>query len=168
MSKNELVCAAVALGAPPPVARKVRALGVLRGTRTDRGFALLEAIVALTILASVGMALFAAISQTVQMVGRAEHAREADSALLNAAAWLETVNPAQRPEGVEQLGDIELRWRAEPIEPLRDGSTGTSWPGLYQVGLYRVHVELRRDGQFMAETEIRRVGYRQVRKAGQL
>ncbi len=127
------------------------------------GFALLEAIVALAILAAVGMALFAAINQTVQMVSRAETAREADSALLNAVAWLETVNPAQQPEGTQQLGDVELHWTSQPVEPPLDGSTGSFVPGLYKVGLYDMHLELRREGAVLTDAVVRRVGYVQVR-----
>ena len=74
--------------------------------RHQRGFSLLEAIVALTILATAGLALFAAMNQSVQMVSRAEKSREADSALRNAMAWMETVNPAQTPEGEQKLGAV--------------------------------------------------------------
>lgn len=125
---------------------------------------MLEAIVALTILAAVGMALFAAMNQSVQMVARAERAREADSALRNALAWIETVNPAETPRGEQRLGDITLRWTAEPIEPPRDAMTGYLQAGLYRVGLYRVRLELTRAGQAVAETSVRRVGYQQVRQ----
>lgn len=127
------------------------------------GFALLEAIVALAILAAVGMALFAAINQTVQMVSRAETAREADTAVLNALAWLETVNPSQQPEGTQQLGEVELHWTSKPVEPPLDGSTGSLDPGLYRIGLYDMHLELRREGILLADTVVRRVGYVQVR-----
>ena len=136
--------------------------------RRMHGFSLLEAIVALTILATAGLALFAAMSQSVQMVGRAENARQADSALRNAAAWMETVNPSQTPSGEQQLGEVTLRWSSELVEPARDGMTGYLQPGLYELGLYDVKLELSREGRFLAETTIRRVGYRQVREPAQL
>ena len=123
---------------------------------------------ALTILATAGLALLAAMSQSVQMVARAENARLSDSALRNAAAWMETVNPSETPTGEQQLGEVTLRWSSEPVEPVRDGMTGYLQPGLYEVGLYEVTLELSRDGEFLAETRIRRVGYRQVREPAQL
>lgn len=134
----------------------------------QRGFSLLEAIVALTILAAVGLALFAAMGQSVQMVARAERARAADSALRNALAWMETVNPAETPQGEQQLGEITLRWTSEPIEPPRDAMTGYLQAGLYRVGLYRVRLELTRDDQSVAETTLHRVGYQQVRQPAAL
>ena len=136
--------------------------------RATGGFSLLEAIVAMTILATAGLALFAAMSQSVQMVGRAENARLADSAVRNAVAWMETVNPMETPQGEQQLGDVTLRWTAELVEPERDAMTGYLQPGLYRLGLYDVRLELERDGDPLAEAVVRRVGYRQVREPEQL
>ena len=133
-----------------------------------RGFSLLEAIVALTILAAAGLALFAAMSQSLQMVGRAERAREVDSAMLNAVAWMETINPMETPRGEQSFGDFRLQWQSEPIEPVRDGATGFLQPGLYQVGLYRVRLQLTRAGVLEREEILRRVGYKQVREAAVL
>ena len=139
-----------------------------RHRRAQRGFSLLEAIVALTILATVGMALFAAMSQSTQMVARAEDTRLADSAVRNAAAWMASVNPAETPQGEQQLGDVTLRWSSELVEPMHDSLTGSMQLGLYQVGLYSVRLELSRDGSPLADETIRRVGYRQVREPAQI
>lgn len=131
--------------------------------RSQAGFSLLEAIVALAIVASAGMALFAALNSALDMVGRAERAAAQDSALNNALAWMETVNPMLEPEGRVELGEFELAWSAEPIEPARNAVTWLMAPGLYQVGLYRVELSLSRDGETVAYT-YRRVGYRQTRE----
>lgn len=136
--------------------------------RASAGFSLLEAIVSMAIVATVGLALFAAMSQSVQMLGRAERARAGDSALRNAVAWIQAVNPSERPQGEELLGEVTLRWSSRLVEPVRDAVTGSNVPGLYEVGLYDVRLELSRDGQPLAEETIRRVGYRQVREPAQL
>lgn len=129
-----------------------------------RGFTLLEAIVALAILAAAGMAVFAAMSGSMQMLGRAEQARELDAAVRNALAWSEQINPMEQTRGERPLGAFELRWQAEQIEAPRDNATGYLVPGLYQVGLYRLRLELWREGVLAREVTLRRVGYRQVRK----
>ena len=136
--------------------------------RGARGFSLLEAIVALAILATAGLALFASMSQSVQMVSRAENARLADSAVRNAVAWMETVNPMQTPQGEQELGGVTLRWSAQLVEPERDAMTGYLQPGLYRLGLYDVRLELLQDGRPLTEAVVRRVGYRQVREPEQL
>lgn len=136
----------------------------MRNRAGARGFSLLEAVVALAILAAAGMALFAAMTQSVQMVGRAERARDVDLALRNSLAWVELVNPMETPTGERDMGAYQLRWRAEPLEEPRDGTTGYLQPGLYQIGLYRMKLELWRDGVLEREAELNRAGYRQVRK----
>lgn len=132
--------------------------------RRSRGFTLLEAIVALAILAAAGMALFAAMAQSLQMVQRAQDAREVDTALRNALAWSQRINPMQDPQGEQELGGWRLHWSSEPIEPPQDGATASGEPGLYQVGLYRVRLELWRAGKLERDATLRRVGYRQVRQ----
>lgn len=131
-----------------------------------RGFSLLEAIVALAILAATGIALFAAMSQSLQMVQRAESARQADGALRNAVAWIEQVNPMAQPQGEQPLGgDWVLRWDSRLVEPETDGETGYLEPGLYRLGLYDMTLTLVRDGTVEREVHVRRAGYEQVREA---
>lgn len=133
-----------------------------------RGFTLLEAVVALAILSAAGMALFASVSQTMQMLQRADAARAQDGALRNAMALLEQVNPMERPSGSERLGNMEMSWNSVPVEPERDNITGYLQPGLHQVGLYDVTLEVRVEGQPTREYLLRRAGYRQVRQPATL
>ena len=136
----------------------------MRNSAPARGFTLLEAIVALAILAAAGLALFAAMSQSLQMVRRAQDAREADAALRNAIAWSAQLDPMEHPDGDQALGGgWRLQWEATLVEPLHDGATGYLQPGLYQLGLYDLHLELWREGTLRREALLRRVGYRQVR-----
>lgn len=131
--------------------------------RPERGFTLLEAIVALAILAAAGLSLFAAMSQSMQMLRRADEARELDAAMRNALALIEHIDPAAA-RGEAPIGDFQLRWSAEPVEPPRDNATGYLQPGLYRVGLYRVRIEIVRDGDVQRSVDVRRVAWQQVRQ----
>ncbi|HEY0309783.1 MAG TPA: prepilin-type N-terminal cleavage/methylation domain-containing protein [Luteimonas sp.] len=136
----------------------------MRHSAAQEGFTLLEAIVALAILAAAGLALFAAMSQSMQMVRRAQEAREADAALRNAIAWSAVLDPMDEPDGEQPLGGgWRLHWEATLVEPLHDGATGYLQPGLYQLGLYDLRLELARDGVVRREAHLRRTGFRQVR-----
>lgn len=132
--------------------------------RPDRGFTLLEAIVALAILAAAGLSLFAAMSQSMQMLRRADEARALDAAMRNALAVIEHVDPMATPRGEAPIGDFQLRWSAEPVEPPRDNTTGYLQPGLYRVALYRIRMEIVRDGEVHRVVEVRRTGWQQVRQ----
>ncbi len=134
----------------------------------QRGFSLLEAIVALAIVASAGMALFAAMNQSIRMAARADDARKADSAMRNALAWMETVNPAQTPSGEKRLGEVVLQWRSEPVEPPRDAEGGYRQAGLYRIGLYDVTLDVRAGEGIASSLRLRKVGYLQVREPAQL
>lgn len=133
-----------------------------------RGFSLLEAIVALAIVASAGLALFAAMNQSVQMATRAENARKADTAMRNALAWMETVNPGLTPTGEQRLGDMVLRWTSEPVETPRDATTGYMQAGLYRIGLYDLTLDVRTGDGVASSFHLRKVGYKQVREPDQL
>lgn len=132
--------------------------------RASRGFTLLEAIVALAVLSAAGLAMFAAMSQSMQMIRRAQEARAHDSAMREALAVAQTIDPMARASGEQALGDYELRWRARPVEPSRDNATGFLEPGYYQVGLFDLRLELWRQGELVRSFDTRRTGWRQVRE----
>ena len=89
---------------------------------------------------------------------------EADAALRNAIAWSAQLDPMEHPDGDQALGGgWRLQWEATLVEPLHDGATGYLQPGLYQLGLYDLHLGLWREGTLRREARLRRVGYRQVR-----
>ncbi|MBW8311615.1 MAG: prepilin-type N-terminal cleavage/methylation domain-containing protein, partial [Rhizobium sp.] len=75
-----------------------------------RGFTLLEAVVALAILAAAGMALFAAMTQSVQMVGRAAPSRAAAPARRTPVAYVGAGDQAADPPGPQPPGGYALGW----------------------------------------------------------
>jgi general secretion pathway protein I len=131
--------------------------------RDHHGFTLLEAIVALAILAAGGMALFAALNTSLRSIERVDAAARRDTATQSALSRIETLNPMLQPTGDEPLGDGRMRWTATPIEAPRDGLTDYLQPGYYEVGLYRVEVELLSGTQVDHRFVVRKAGWRQVR-----
>jgi general secretion pathway protein I len=109
------------------------------------GFGLLEAIVALTLLAGTGVALFTWINQNLDAASRLRVHEQRAQLLLSAQALVDTVNPMQAPTGQLEAGDLVLSWQAEAIEPPRANATfNPERPaGPWQVGLYRVQVQAR-------------------------
>lgn len=130
----------------------------------QRGFALLEAIVALAILAASGLALFAALTQAMRMVNRADEARQRAGIKRNVLAMADTIDPVARPNGSMRLGEYELTWQSRLVEPPEDAATGTLEPGLYRVGLYALDCSITLRGQPFDKVTVRKAGWKQVRK----
>jgi len=104
----------------------------------------LEAIVALTILASSGMALFAWVNQSMQTASRLKVKEQQAHMKLSALALLETVNPATRPTGSMDQAGLRLEWSARLVEPERPNATfSPPDTGPWVVGLYRLQVKVR-------------------------
>ena len=132
--------------------------------RRGAGVALLEAIVALAILAAAGLALFAALTQTMQMVNRADRARKEAATVHNLLAVAELVNPMERPSGSMQLGDRIVSWRSRLREPVQDGATGYLSPGYYEVGLYELELRIEGGEEPGQSLTVRKAGWKQVRQ----
>lgn len=124
-----------------PEARTVKGLS---GKKRQAGFALLEAIVALTLLAGTGMALFAWTQQNTQAASRLR-VHEQEARLLNSAQLLvQLVNPMVKPDGDMDAGDLRIQWRAELLEPERRNQPfGVGAQGPFRMGLYRLDVQAR-------------------------
>lgn len=121
--------------------------------RSHRGFGLLEAIVALVLLAGTGVALFGWVQQNLQTASRLRVHEQQARLMSSAQALVDTVNPLLAPKGRMEASGIEIEWQAEPIEPPRNGSSllvesASPWQlGLFRVAVHatdtREHVDVR-------------------------
>ena len=133
----------------------------------ERGFSLLEALVAMVILASTGWALLAWINSSIASLGRIEesNARSLDAA--NALEYMQTVNPMTRPEGRVRLGDLTVAWTARPLTPVIDGSNFPRGTSQYQLAMYETAIRAFRGDALDPSVEFRmqQVGYLRVRES---
>ena len=132
--------------------------------RRNAGFSLLEAIVALALVASVGMTLLSWLNNSLLGLRRAQAVSDIQAARRNALAYLETLNPMVTPQGEAELGGWRLRWQAREVEPTRDGVDHPIGISLYLMGLYDTRVWLERGPDATDEFVLRQVGYRQARQ----
>ena len=89
--------------------------------RHQKGFTLLEAIVALVIFASVGSALYAWITVSLNGITRVEASRQRDEAIQAGLAMIEHVNPMAQPQGSLSAGHYTVSWNAEVMSPRSTG-----------------------------------------------
>lgn len=132
--------------------------------RSQGGFTLLEAVVALALIAAAVLPLYAFFSRSLDGLYRAAEANRESQASLTAIAFLSGLNPMERPTGEDVLGPLRLRWRSREVVPTTDAIGYPRGIGLYQVALYEVTGEILQDGRVRSTVAIRLVGYRRARE----
>jgi len=111
-----------------------------------RGFALLEAIVALTLLAGTGLALFAWINQNLQQASRLREREQQVRLQLTAQQLVQTVNPTRSPTGRLDIDGVSVQWTSRPLAPaLRNATVRQLASGPWSIGLYALDVQARDD-----------------------
>ncbi len=129
----------------------------------QRGFSLLEAIVAMTVFASVAVVLYSWQAQAIRSLQRVADRQAFVAAVEAAMPVVDMINPMVTPRGERRIADLEVRWRSTALDGPKPGRTQVGAESLFDVGLYRVDVEVLRDGVEVARFNLRRPGYRQVR-----
>lgn len=127
------------------------------------GFTLLEAIVALVVLTTVAMSLFAWLSSNTQAVGRVQGHAERLADLRTALAVVETINPMQEERGEREFDGIEISWVATPLAPRRPGRARSGVQAAFDLALYDVEATVRRDEAMVGQLHVRRAGWEMVR-----
>lgn len=129
----------------------------------QQGFSLLEAIVALTIMATCLLALYAWLSTSTFALNRARanalSLQEARSAL----ALVRTINPMVEPTGKRDLPPLDIRWKARPLTDRRIGMSRAGTSTQFDFQLYDLDVEVFRDNTLVRDFSVRRTGWEVAR-----
>jgi general secretion pathway protein I len=128
------------------------------------GFTLLEAMVALILFTTVGMALLSWVNTNLISLQRVQAVQQSQQAIRNALAMLDRINPLEKQQGEETIGIYQIKWRAKAVQPQIDGMSPGGYISLFRVGLYDVEVEIYLENQETALTHftVRQVGFKQV------
>ena len=135
----------------------------------QRGFSLLEAVVAMVLISGTGAALFSWINTELASVSRLQQSNARAEALTNVIELMHTVNPMQTPEGAYSLAAFRLTWNAKAVTPIQDGVGYPQGISLYQLALYDTTVRVNSpDGTLWFDFTLRQVGYKRVRDSKEL
>lgn len=109
---------------------------------------------ALALLAGTGLALFGWINQNLRTASRAQDDARAANVRLAAQAYINTVNPVERPEGEATLvPGWTVSWQSELVEAPRTNTVfSAEGIGPWRVSLHRLSVRVRDVG---TGTEVR-------------
>lgn len=123
------------------------------------GFTLLEAIVAMVIMATTLLALYAWLGSTTIGVQRAQAVSQGLVDARVALAVVEGINPMDSESGSRDVGELTVRWSATPVAERRAGITMVGLAAPYDFALYDVQVETLRDGRQTYAFSVRRAGW---------
>ncbi len=131
---------------------------------TNNGFTLLEALMSLLLIATIGMASFDWINSSLESLGRVQDHSLRQQAVRNALSFMESVNPMNDPSGEAKMGPYTIYWESRLAEPEKDGVGHPFGISLYRLGLYDTHIKVGINEKEIASFDLRQVGYRQVRE----
>lgn len=129
----------------------------------QRGFSLLEAIVALTIMATSLLALYAWLSTSTVALNRVQANALSMQDARSAMAVIETINPMLEPSGDRQLPPLELRWKSQPLTQRRAGMSRAGTQTQFDFQIYELDVEILRSQKVVREFNVRKTGWEAAR-----
>lgn len=125
--------------------------------RAVAGFTLLEAVVALTILGFVLLGAFTWVGNDLNALGKVRDLALEESAVQQAIAEIEQVDLAAQPTGMLDWRGFRIGWRAELLAPVRQGRTGAGAPGLHDIALYAVELDIANGTRVLGRQRLRMV-----------
>jgi len=128
-----------------------------------KGFSLLEAIVALTILAMAMLGAYAWIGTNLDALNKVRDLALEELALRQALDVLEQTDLDARPEGEMNWREFRIGWRAEALEPTRNGRTAVGSIALHDLTLYRVELQVHSHQRLIATPQVRVLQHERVR-----
>ncbi len=125
-----------------------------------KGFSLLEAIVAMVLIATAGLALFAWINGSFLSLERIQSANARALAETNALQFMQTINPMKTPIGKTSLGNLAVEWNSRPLTPPRSNLGSGEGPGPFTMALYEIDVSIEQLPDLPRDTfVIRQIGF---------
>lgn len=123
------------------------------------GMTLLEAIVALTLMAMGAMALFAWMGTSARAVDRAAANASRLTVERSALAVVETINPMVEPEGRREFPGLAVSWTSTAVAAPRPGRGPGGPMTVFDVALYDVTVSAEDGDGRSAGFTVRRMGW---------
>ncbi len=129
----------------------------------QRGFTLLETMVALVIFASSGVALYSLLNTNLMTLGRVHEVSQQLPAVYQAIEQLSVLNLQEEKTGDFELDGLTVTWQAHLLEPYRYSQNMSGYEGNFKLGLYRIDFEIKKQQLSLGQYQLRVVGYKKSR-----
>jgi general secretion pathway protein I len=130
----------------------------------SRGFTLLEAMVALAIFSMTAIGIYSWINTNLITLNRLAEVAATEQVLNSSMERLKLVDMSTETSGRFNVNGYWVNWKAEPIEPWKNGVTAAGAIGLYDVGLLNVNLVFTKDDRSAGGYHYRHTAYKQVRE----
>lgn len=130
----------------------------------ERGFTLLEAMVALVIFSMVAIGIYSWVNTNLITLNRLAEVAATEQVLNSSVERLKLVDMSKETSGRFNVNGYWVDWKAEPVEPWKNGVTAAGAIGLYDIGLMNVSLAFNKDGRDVGGYHYRHAAYKQVRE----
>jgi len=131
-----------------------------------RGFSLLEAIVALAILAAALLGAYTWVGTDMAAIVRVRDLALEEAAVQQAVAEIEQFDLATQSRGSIAWRDFDVHWQAQPVEDTRPGRTPVGGQGRWDFTLYEVQLQVLLGGRLIGTPSLRMLRYAPRANAG--
>lgn len=134
----------------------------------QRGFTLLEAIVALAILAVSALALYAWLNSSLIILKRVDDVYRTAAVVESTIEWVATLDPYQQQKGIENIGGMQVQWHFVPISDPQQAHDMSGNLSVNDAQLFRAEIIVRNQQKIVAQFEIVQLGLQVKRRIDEL
>lgn len=134
----------------------------------ERGFTLLEAMVALIIFSLAAMGIYGWVNANLISLNRLADLAANEQVLSSAVERLKLVHMNNETEGAFNVDEYNVQWHADLVEPWHNGVTAAGAITIYDLGLYDVKLVFIKDGRERGHFSYRNTVYKQMRQPPKL
>lgn len=137
-------------------------------SRQQRGFTLLEAIVALAVLAVSALALYAWLNSSLIILKRVDDVYRTASVVDSTVEWVTTLDPYKQGKGSEEIAGMQVQWQFLPIDQPREAYDMSGNLSVNDIQLFRAVVVVRQEKKVIAQFEFVQLGLQGKRSIDEL
>ncbi len=133
-------------------------------TKVQRGFTLVEAMVALVVFSMAAMGIYSWINTNLISLNRLAAVAESEFVVDSAVERLKLIDLRSETQGSFNVSAYQVNWRAQLVEPWRQGKTQQGSLGLYDFGLYDIHLDLIKNSRTQGHFQYRQTAWYMARQ----